>query len=200
MKVVVSLVVSVVLIAVGGFAGFLIMKGISDRPVLGSSIETTNTRTIESISQDEQVVLVTLGIHGLGKKTASGEFFGQKIPGSEKTKFVEYSFYAKLGVDGKAVKIEKTGAGEYLVSVPKFIFIGHDQPTFSEIDANSGLLSSLAGDIDTSEMINEILNDQTKLDYLEENEQVLKDQVEAFYRGIAASIDPTVSLVFTYAA
>lgn len=198
MKVVLSLIVAVVLVAVGGVVGFFVMKGVSERSLLSTSVESTNTQTIESITREEQIVLLSLGIQGLSRKTASGEFLGQKIPGSDKTKFVEYTFSAKLGVEGKDVKIAKTGEREYLVSVPAFIFIGHDNPTFAEIDANGGLLSGFAEDIDTSQMVNEILNDEAQQVYLEKNKQLLKDQVEAFYKGLSASIDPMAKLTFSY--
>lgn len=187
------------LVAAGVAVGVLGTKAFYGGSLFGTSIKTTNTQTIESINRKEQVVLLSLGIQGLESKTVNGEILGQKVPWSENTKFVQYSFYAKLGIEGRDVKIESTDENEYLVTIPEFIFIGHDSPTFEQFDAKSGILSWLPGNIDATAMVNEILNDDAKDEYLEKNKDILESQAEAFYRGIAASLDPDIKLTFRFA-
>ncbi|GAB3529906.1 hypothetical protein [Arthrobacter monumenti] len=163
----------------------------------GAASETRNTQVINSITRQEQVVLVSLGIQGIQEEERSGQrFLGLEVPGSGRASFMQYSFHAKLGIDGKDVRITQTGEGKYLVSIPEFIFIGHDDPHFELATENNGALSWMTPKIDPVEMINDILDDDAKDQYIDANDVVLRDQAKAFYMGIIRSIDPTIDVKF----
>ena len=63
---------------------------------------------------------------------------------------------------------------------------------------SSGVVSWVTPKIDTVEMVNAILNDGSKDQYIIENSDILKDQAKSFYGGIVSSIDPSISLKFEF--
>ncbi len=179
-------------------AGFWAVNAIVNSEPVSRETETADTRVIHAISRTEQVALLSLGIQGIEKKTEKTSFFGVDIPGSERALFLQYTFRAKLGINGEEVKVEQTGENEFTVSVPAFIVIGHDDVTFSLAAEDNGVLSWVTPEIDTIEMTNEILSDGARQEYIESNEDLLREQAEAFYRGIVHGIDPTVDLKFEF--
>ncbi len=169
-------------------------------PSFGAGSETRSTQFINSITREEQVVLLSLGIQGIDEKAmGKSKFFGLlDIPGTAKTKYLEYGFKAKLGIEGKDVEIEEVGEQKYVVTIPKFIFIGHDNETFRLITEKNGVLSFLAPEVDSVEMINDILSSGAQADYIETNKGILQDQAKMFYTSIITAIDPTVSVTFEF--
>lgn len=159
---------------------------------------TSNTQVIKSVNRMEQVVLLGLGIEGLKDKSDHFAVNGFAVPGTERATFLQYGFTAKLGIEGKDVRIEQTGEGKFRVTIPEFIFIGHDQATFKLATEKNGALSFVTPEIDEVEMINEILNDKEKAKYIESNESMLRDQATAFYKGIITGVDPNVELEFKF--
>lgn len=53
-------------------------------------------------------------------------------------------------------------------------------------------------DVDSTELINEILNQDTKLQYVETNQEILRDQAESFYKDIIEGIDPNATATFVF--
>jgi len=160
--------------------------------------EARNTQVVNSITRHEQVVLLGLGIQGISEESMRGTLFGMDIPGSARTSFIQYNFNAKLGIDGREVEITQTGEDAFLISIPDFIFIGHDDVSFKLAAVNNDILSWTTPEIDTVDMINEILNDDTKEQYIDSNEEILRDQARIFYTGIITSIDPTIAVEFEF--
>lgn len=83
------------------------------------------------------------------------------------------------------------------MAIPEFIFIGYDKPSFKVAVTDGGVLAWITSDIDTTEMITEILNDEAQEKYIENNEELLQDQTRVFYDTLITSIDPEA--VTTYA-
>ncbi|MEO7349015.1 MAG: hypothetical protein ABIW32_04030 [Terrimesophilobacter sp.] len=164
----------------------------------GTKSETTRTELIQSITREEQVVLVSLGIQGIAQKKDISVIFGADVPWSDRTTFLQYNFSAKLGIDDKGIDVRKIGANKFLVSIPQFIFIGHDNEEFTLIAENNGVLSFVTPEIDKVDMINKILNSEAKTKYILANEEILRDQATAFYTSLINSIDPTVALEFEF--
>lgn len=158
---------------------------------------SSNTQVIKSVNRMEQVVLLGLGVEGVKDKSQHIGVKGFVVPGTERIMFLKYNFTAKMGIEGRDVRIEQIGEGKFRVTIPKFIFIGHDEVTFESIDMN-GVLSIATPEIDSAEMANEILNDKTTAKYVEANEQVLKDQATAFYKGIITGVDANVEVEFKF--
>ncbi|MBB1511212.1 hypothetical protein H5399_01120 [Tessaracoccus sp. MC1627] len=189
-----AIVVAVVL-AVGAFAaGQLTPKLFA----LGSESESTDTRVIQSITREEQVVLLSLGIQGISEKTERMTFLGVDVPGSNRASFVQYSFNAKLGIDGRDVRIDPIGEKKYRISIPEYIFIGHSNEDFKLVAENNGALSFITPENDPVEMINNILSEDTQAEYIANNEEILREQAVMFYSGIITGIDPEISITYDF--
>ena len=188
-------VVVVVAVAVGAFAaGQLTPKLFA----LGSKSESTDTRVIQSITREEQVVLLSLGIQGISEKTERMTLLGVDVPGSGRASFVQYSFNAKLGIDGRDVRIVPTGEKKYRISIPEYIFIGHSNEDFRLVAENNGALSFITPENDPVEMINSILSEDTQAEYIADNEEILREQALAFYSGIITGIDPEIDITYDF--
>ncbi len=193
--VIVGLVVGLLLGVVGGvIAGPLLLT-----QLFGSNSESRDSQVITAIKREEQVVLLSLASQGLHDKESNSELWGVAIPWSERTSMLEYSFTAKLGIEGGDVTIEPTGDDAYVITIPEFIFIGHQNETFRTASENHGVLSWVTPDFDTADLITEILNNDAKREYIADNVDDLRDQAEVFYRGIIAGIDPEITVAFEFA-
>lgn len=160
---------------------------------------TQSSEVIKYVLPQQEVALASLRIEGLERADSKGELLGIPIPAGDRTKYLAYSFDAKLGIDGSGVTIVVEGDHDYAVSIPEFIFIGHSNEHFEDAVDNNGLLSALSEEINETEMVNNILSDKNKATYVSNSLQVLKDQSEAFYGSIIRSVDPDAVLTFTYA-
>lgn len=184
------------------FAGILLTLGalrvFPSFALFETESESSNTQIINSITRQEQVVLLRLGIQGISEKSEKSRFFGVDIPGSDRASFVQYTFNAKLGLDGKAVEVTQTGESDYRVVIPEFIFIGHSNEDFKLITEKNGVLSGVTPKISAVEMINSILNDEAQNEYIESNVEVLNDQAKNFYTSIITSIDPSITVSFEF--
>jgi hypothetical protein len=120
------------------------------------------------------------------------------VPGSTEMVFLQYNFTAKLGIDGEKVQVKKAGDGEYVVSIPEFIFIGYDKPTFKVAVEDGGVLSWVTPDVDKVEMINKILNDDARDEYIDSNEDLLKDQTKVFFNSLINGIDLDAKTKFDF--
>lgn len=195
---VLAAVAAVVVVVVGVLVFLVATNALSIRAPFGSTSEESSTQVIESVVREEQVVLLSLGIEGIDEKRQNGTFLGLSIPGTERAVFIRYGFDAKLGIEGKDVKIEQRGEDSYLVTVPEFIFIGLEDPSYELAVESNGLLSWTTPEIDTLEIVNDLVDDEAKLEYLESEEDILKDQARAFYTGIISSVDPDADVEFKF--
>ena len=189
---------TVALVVVAALLAYGAIKAFPDLSPFSSTAESRNTQIINSITREEQVVLLSLGIQGISEQTERGSFLGMDIPGSGRATFVQYAFHAKLGIDGRDVRITQTDEANFVVSIPEFIFIGHDKESFETVVENNGVLSWTTPEIDTVEMINEILDDEAQDQYVDSNMEVLEDQARVFYSAIVTSIDPSIALTFEF--
>lgn len=182
-------------VAIGAFT---VVKNQGWFSPFGIESESHNSQVINAVERTQEVSLLRLGIQGIKAKDQRGTVFGREVPFSEKTVFLQYNFYAKLGIDGTRVKVTKTGENAYLISVPEFEFIGTDEPTFKVAVEDGGVLSWGTPDIDKVEMINEILNDEERQQYIDSNEELLREQTKEFYEGLITSIEPGIATTFEF--
>lgn len=166
--------------------------------VFGLGEEDRNSQIIVAVERTKEVALVSLAVQGIDEQRRDREVFGQSIPGTGQASYLQYEFKAKLGLDGSRVKIDVAQPGSVAITIPAFEFIGYDDPTFKTVVEDNGVLSFVTPDIDQVEMINRILGDDDRAEYLNRNNDVLRSQAEAFYRGIVAAVDPTASVEFTF--
>lgn len=154
--------------------------------------------TVKSLSKEKQIVLVNLGLSEILNEEKSSQLFGKNIVGTSRKKFIQASFDAKLGLNGKDVDITKDGKNSYLITVPKFIFIGYSNPNFKLLDEHNGVFSSFTSDINESDMINKVLNGKSKKKYLTKYDDLLRQSTKEFYRGIVQNTNPEAKLSFKF--
>jgi len=160
--------------------------------------ETVHSQVVNAVERTQEVSLVSLAMMGIEKKTESTSYFGVVIPGSERTKFLQYSFDAKLGLDGEDVAITQTGEKQYTISISEFTFIGFDNLSFELATESDGVLSWITPEIDTASMASNIINDETKRSYIDKHRDLLSEQAKAFYGGIVGAVDPSIELTFEF--
>jgi hypothetical protein len=177
---------------------FAVLANVGWLSPFGIRSESHDSQVIQAIERTQEVSLLRLSIQGIKDEDRNRTLFGKNLPGTGEKVFLQYNFKAKLGIDGSQVVVKKTGPKSYVISVPKFIFIGYDQPTFRTAATDGGVLSWVTPDIDKVQMINEILNDDARRTYIDSNVEVLKDQAQVFYNTLITSIDPAVVTEFDF--
>lgn len=188
-------------IAVGAVAGGIVsLPFLIGKDAVKHESETRESLVVRAVTTTQEISLVSLGVQGIVERSDNTTIFGRKIPGSDRASFLQYEFNAKLGVDGKDVRIEQNPDSEdtFTITVPPFKFIGHDDVSFKMAVEKNGVLSMLTPDIDTIEMTNEILNGESKQDLVTKYEDQLKAQTRLFYSSIIEGIDPTIKLEFKF--
>lgn len=162
-------------------------------------VSTNTSEVIKYQLPQQEVALTSLRIEGLERADADGKFFGLALDAGNRTKYIEYGFNAKLGVDGSQVDIVADGDHTFTVTIPEFIFIGHSDEHFDDPIEENGILSWLTPQISETEMVNKILSTERKDEWVASSLQLLKDQSEVFYGTIIKSVDPDATLTFEFA-
>lgn len=208
--------VKVLLVVLLGFAlllggGLLGLRFAADRlggilPVMSTSEESSHSVSVSSVIPRGEVALLSLrtnDIHTEKRATQIGaaeeSFFSFTLPGSEKAIIKQYSYDAKLGIDGSKVKIEPSGEKSYTVTIPEFIVIGTADFESKTLDEDNGVLSFVTEDIDTDAMVTDAQSEGAKERLIDGNEQILADQAEFFYTNIIRAVDPEITLNFEFA-
>ncbi|KRE60386.1 hypothetical protein [Nostocoides sp. Soil756] len=166
----------------------------------GSRSESRDSQVIQAIERTQEVSLVSLSIQGIASQKTNATLFGKAIPGSTSSVFLQYTFKGKLGIDGAAAKVATVGQSAYRVTVPEFIFIGYDEPTFEVATEAGDFLSWTAPEPDKLKMVNEILDQKAQQKYLDSNQGVLKDQAKTFYTTLITTIDPAAVVTMEFAS
>lgn len=164
----------------------------------GIRSDSHDSQVIRAVQRTQEVSLLSLGIQGIREKHQSRTFLGRSIPGTGKKVFVQYRFHAKLGIDGAHVRVTKTGKRAYLVSVPRFRFIGYDHLAFKVAAADNGMLSWVTPDVDQLKLVNVILGPRSRGTYLASNKDALEEQTKLFYSRLITSIDPAATTRFEF--
>ncbi len=167
---------------------------------IGIDSSTQDSQVIQAIERTQEVSLMSLGIQGILQKEQSSTVFGQSIPGTGERVLIVYKFTAKLGVDGEQVQVEETGEDAYTVTVPDFTFIGTQEPTFEVPVEDGGILRFVTPDIDQLELVNEILSDDGKQEYIDSNLDLLQDQTRVFYDSLITSVVPDAEVTYEFAS
>lgn len=166
--------------------------------------ESRDTQVIRSIKGEEQVILVTAGMTDVqeeredGLDFAIGDWDLFTLPGSERSVLVRYEYDAKFGIEGKDVKITQTGDDAYVITIPKFIYLGYANPDLSVADEKNGLLSWATPEIDTTDVFEELLSEQAVEQHIDGFRPVLEEQAKQFYSKIVTAIDPAITLEFQF--
>lgn len=181
----------------GGMALVASFPSLAD--IWGVEEESSGREVVLSVEEIEEVALVSLSVQGIETRQANSQVFGIDVPGTGRVTFIQYSFNAKLGVDGADVGIEEVGENEFLVTIPEFAFIGYDQPRFEEPIENNGVLGWVTADFEDLEIANEVLDEDAQREYLALHQEELMEQAESFYRTLITSIEPEAVVEFEFA-
>ncbi|MCT9001066.1 hypothetical protein [Microbacterium memoriense] len=165
---------------------------------LFGGISTQSSEVVKYVLPKQEVALASLRVEGLERADSDGNLMGIRIPAGDRTKLIQYSFDAKIGIDGSAVTISEDGDHAYTLTIPAFIFIGHSNERFEDPIESNGILSWLSAEIEDTDMVNTILSEDKKAKYVANSLQVLKDQTEAFYGSIIRSVDNEADLSFKF--
>lgn len=166
--------------------------------------ESRDTQVIRSIKGEEQVILVTAGMTDVqeeredGLKLAIGDLDLFTLPGTERSILVRYEYDAKFGIEGKDVDIARSDDNKYVVTIPKFVYLGYANPDLSIANEKNGLLSWTTPEIDTAQVFEELLSEQAVEQHIDGFRPVLEQQATLFYSRIVAAIDPTITLEFRF--
>lgn len=190
------LVVVVLVVAVGGLGVAVTQGWLSP---FGIDVERKDSQVITAVERTQEVSLLSLAVQGLTSEQRDREVFGQTVPGSAETVYIEYSFDAKLGVDGEQVDISSPRANSYVVSVPDFMVVGYDEPTFEVAVEDNGVLSWVTPDVDQLDMVNDVFDDDAREQYLAEQQTALQEQAKVFYDSLISGIDPEASITYEFA-
>mgnify|MGYP001758048764 FL=1 len=166
--------------------------------IYSAPVESKNTQVINAVQREEQVVLLSLGIQGLAEKSSAGEVFGVRVPWTDRTQFVQYSYKAKLGIEGKDVRVTETGEHAYTVEVPQFIFIGHTDEEFKTAVEDNGVLSWTTQPLDAASTVSDVLSADKKREDINDNRELLQDQARSFYEGIIRGVDPEAQVTLEF--
>ena len=166
--------------------------------IYSAPVESKNTQVINAVQREEQVVLLSLGIQGLAEKSSAGEVMGVRVPWTDRTQFVQYSYKAKLGIEGKDVRVTETGEHAYTVEVPQFIFIGHTDEEFKTAVEDNGVLSWTTQPLDAASTVSGVLSADKKREDINDNRELLQDQARSFYEGIIRGVDPEAQVTLEF--
>lgn len=195
----VAIVSGIACIAIGGFGIVGFYSLFPDRmPEWLREKGAEDTQVIRSMRRTKEVSLLRLGVTGIISKENKSHFFSMEIPGTERARFIQYTFDAKLGFEGKEVVIKETGENTFDVTIPEFKFVGYDDPEYRVIVEQNGALSFGTKQIDSLDMINNILTDKAKKEYVDSNRDILEEQAKSFYTSIVNSVSPETKLHFTF--
>ena len=134
--------------------------------LFGSSSSERDSQVVQSATRVQEVTLLSLHIEGVDRTESNQVFFGVPVPASEKTTLIQYTFDAKLGIDGSQVKIEPTGPESFRVNMPQFLGIGFDNPMFEDLLESNNALSWLTPPGLQTRMINNILSDENRQEHI----------------------------------
>lgn len=193
----VGLVVGVVLVVCLCTFGVAVSQGWLSP--LGVSIERKDSQVVTAVERTQEVSLLSLAVQGLTSDKRDREILGQSVPGSGETVYIEYSFDAKLGLDGAEVDIRRSGQNGYVVAVPDFQVIGYDQPTFEVAVEDNGVLSWVTPDVDQLDMVNNVFDEDARDQYLADQDGALREQTKVFYDSLITGIDPDATVAYEFA-
>lgn len=176
------------------------LGGVAVGTYLGAR-ETRDVQIVKSIVREEQVVLVTTGLADVidARRTGLELLPGLTLPGSERQTLIRYDFDAKFGIEGRDVTIEPTGTDAYLLSIPEFVFLGYENPVFTVVSENNGILSWTTPEIDNLDVVERKLTDEAVANEIDGIRPLLEEQARTFYTDIITAIDPGVTLTFEFA-
>lgn len=162
--------------------------------------ESNETQVVTAMKKQKEVAVLGLSVTDIYDKSQATTFFGLDVPFSEKTSYLKGTFDAKLGFDGKQVKIKqsKVDDNKYTIIIPSFVVVGISNPKFEVIDSKGEMLSFVTENIDTHDLANKAMSDKTLKKYIKMNKEWLEEQSQTYYEGLLRKIDSNIKLEFKF--
>ncbi|MFW7431090.1 DUF4230 domain-containing protein [Vagococcus carniphilus] len=162
--------------------------------------ESNETQVVTAMKKQKEVAVLGLSVTDIYDKSQATTFFGLDVPFSEKTSYLKGTFDAKLGFDGKQVKIKqsKVDDNKYTIIIPSFVVVGISNPKFEVVDSKGEMLSFVTENIDTHDLANKAMSDKTLKKYIKMNKEWLEEQSQTYYEGLLRKIDSNIKLEFKF--
>lgn len=157
-----------------------------------------DNQVVKAISRQEKVVLLKLGMQGIASKSVQSTILGMEVPGTGRDLYLQYNYFAMLGIDGSAVTVTPEAEKTYRINVPNFEFLGHSDVEFEKAIEKNGIISVVTPEIDVAEMTTKLLNNTAKDQLIADNREALQDQARVFYTGIIQGIDPEAKIEMSF--
>lgn len=160
---------------------------------------TRDTQAIIALELDKEIVLMSATTTGIHEVENHRKVFGdRRMWGSGKSELIEYRYKSKLGISGDDVIIRSKLNNRYEIVIPEFEFIGYDDVVMGTVHEERGWLSFGTEDIDTGEVVTQIMDSNKVGEIIDDNRQSLERQTEDFFWDLILEIDDEVDLDFTY--
>lgn len=162
--------------------------------------ESNETQVVTAMKKQKEVAVLGLSVTDIYDKSQATTFFGLDVPFSEKTSYLKGTFDAKLGFDGKQVKIKqsKVDDNKYTITIPSFVVVGISNPKFEVVDSKGEMLSFVTENIDTHDLANKAMSDKTLKKYIKMNKEWLEEQSQTYYEGLLRKVDSDIKLEFKF--
>jgi len=193
---VVLLITAIILLVgiAGAASGFLA----SNLSFIGVNSSSNRTQAVHAMEKREEVAILALSVTDIYDKTNSRELFGRNIFGSSSTAYIKGTFTAKLGFDGRDVKVREIRKDTYEVYIPEFKVIGTTNSHFEQVIERNGVLSFLTPDVDILEAVNGAKSEDTLSEYIEQNQRWLEDAAENYFNNLVGRFDTDIRLEFIF--
>lgn len=189
------LIVVVLVAAVASVAIFFVSRDRASSPF----DHTRDSQAIMAIELQDEIVLMSSAMNGTHQVENHRKVFGdRRMWGSGKSVLVEYSYKSKLGFNGEDVNIKPKRNNRYEIIIPEFKVIGYDDVDMKTVDTRNGPLSFGTEDIDTGQLITQIMDSNKIGEIIDDNRQLLELQTEDFFWDLILEIDDEVDLDFTF--
>ncbi|NQK66856.1 DUF4230 domain-containing protein [Streptococcus suis] len=161
--------------------------------------DRTVSSTIQYVEKVNEVVFLTTGIETVVTEKNYTEFFGQKLPFTEKSALIILRYKAKFGIK-EPVKIEKVDINHYRVTIPSLTVIGFEfaENPYTLYDKSGEILSVMTSDIDTAELLTDQFQTIEQEKVLKNYTEDIKESAISYYKNLFEAISPDMTLDISF--
>lgn len=195
-KKIIGLVIIVALI-IGAIGTYLFTQKQPEKP------ENHSYSMVKHIEKVNEQVFLNVGIQDVESQTNNLKIPWTKIgiPLTTKKSLIVLNYNAKLGIK-KSVQIKTIGDKSYQISIPKYEVIGIDldeKEPYQIYDKSGALLSYSTKDVDTGEVVAQVLSNKRQQKYLKQYKEQMDESAQKYYKDLFDAVDSDVKLEFVFA-
>ena len=160
---------------------------------------TRDFQGIVALELQNEIVLMSPTTNGTHEVENHRKVFGdRRMWGTGKSVLIEYRYKSKLGFSGEDVNIKPKRNNSYEIIIPEFEVIGYDDVEMNTVNSKNGLLSFGTEDINTGQVITQIMDSNRVGEIIDDNRQMLELLAEDYFWDLILEIDDEVDLDFTF--